>query len=80
MSAIITDTSEWDTGPGHPVSGCGENAVAWTAVEHYLEAERCLIRQRFNRDSARALAALDAEARTHYLAAIATAMIERGQQ
>jgi hypothetical protein len=65
----------YDAGPGRPLSGCGDGAVAMTAMGHYLAAERALARKRVNQDSPGALAALDGEAMLHYVAAIAASLL-----
>ena len=67
----------YDAGPGRPLSGCGDGAVAMTAMGHYLAAERALARKRVNQDSPGALAALDGEAMLHYVASIAAGQMER---
>jgi hypothetical protein len=69
--------ARYDAGPGYPLSGCGHEATAWTAAEHYASAERCLVRKGLNADNPKVLAALDAEAMLHYVAAIAASLVER---
>ena len=72
---VMSDQADYDKGPGCPVSGAGNGAVALTALDHYLEAER--IRHRKSFSEPRLHRQMDADSMQHYVAAIAAAQVER---
>jgi hypothetical protein len=75
---MSTPSEKYDAGPGHPLPGCGDGAVAMTAAEHCLAGERALASKRLNAGAPAVLEALDGEAGLHCLAAIATALVFGG--